>query len=148
MSTRKTQTTENNDTTTNATASAAAQATEQVGAAVKEQVQSAFAAAQEAMTASRDLFGAAFAAPEGIRNPGLELWQKMATGSVEGFETWSREILEAQKQGAEHAQHLFDEAARLGNAGMRWQLDLLEKSTRQAVEFGRQSARSWQSANA
>ena len=41
-----------------------------------------------------------------------------------------------------------DEAARLGNAGMRWQLDLLEKSTRQAVEFGRQSARSWQSANA
>lgn len=111
---------------------------------VQRGVAEAFAAAQEAMTRGASLFGSAFAAPEGVRMPGLDMWQRVATGSAEGIETWSRELLQAQRQGAEHAQHLIDESARLSKATLTWQLELIEKTTRQSLDLARQSARMWQ----
>ncbi|MEY3011766.1 MAG: hypothetical protein RIT45_501 [Pseudomonadota bacterium] len=125
------------------TAASAHPAKEAVAAA-SQTVRDAFAAAQEAMAASKDLFTTAFAAPEGVRVPGVEMFEKLSQGGAEGFETWTREVLSAQKQGAEHAQHLIDEAARLSKATMTWQLEMAEKSTRQALDLARQSARMWQ----
>lgn len=108
--------------------------------------QQAFEIMQQAAT--KGWAGHGFTLPEGVRVPGVELWTKAASGSIEGANVWLAEMQSAQKQGLEQASHLIDEMARLGRAGLSWQTELAAKTTVQSLDMLRRSKQVWQAGQA
>lgn len=108
--------------------------------------QQAFQTMQQAAT--KGWQGQGFQLPEGVRVPGVELWTKAASGSIEGVDVWMAEMQSAQKQGLEHASHLIDEMARLGKASLTWQTEMAAKTTAQGLDMLRRSTQGWQAGQA